>query len=204
MKNIILILIFLVFSSCEKKEKRDESSILKSKNINEIVAAVIAQDSLPVSKNNASSRMFCVDLTKINIYIPEKSDNPNLPPPPSFNGISINQLLKSKVKEEIFFSTADSAFLISQNKEQNEFQIEEEIIKKINSTTSKEEKIKQEKGEKYDFYKITIPVFSKDMTKAYVELNHFCGSLCGEGRVLFLSKINGKWIIVANYQKWIS
>ncbi|MBF7093083.1 hypothetical protein IUY40_16240 [Flavobacterium sp. ALJ2] len=68
----------------------------------------------------------------------------------------------------------------------------------------KKETLKQKIGERYNFYDMTIPIFSKDNTKAYVELNHHCGALCGEGKAFFLFKTNGEWGIIYKYIKWVS
>jgi hypothetical protein len=46
---------------------------------------------------------------------------------------------------------------------------------------------------------MTIPLFSLDNQKAYVELGYYCGTLCGYGEAIYLKKINGKWTIV---EKW--
>ncbi|AYN04421.1 hypothetical protein [Flavobacterium sp. 140616W15] len=202
MKNTILIISFLMFLSC--KEKDNKSSLVKIKNINGIVETIIDQDSLKFSRNKLSPiSLFCEDLIKINIHIPESTDKQNIPSIP-FNNVSINDLLNSKIERDFFFSKSDSSYLVSQNLGQKEFKIEQKIIDKINSTTFEKEKVKQENRTKYDFYQMTIPVFSNDMTKAYVELNHFCGGLCGDGKAFFLSKINGKWRIINKHRTWVS
>lgn len=189
--------------SCKEKEK--EFSSFTVRNINEIAETIIIGESLFVSKNDNSSRSFCTDLIKINIRIPIKSEEKlHIPPPIPFNNVSINELLNFKIMKERFFLSTDSTYLISQNLVQKEFKIEKNIIDKINSTTIEKETLKQETGEKYNFYDMTIPIFSKDNTKAYVELNHHCGALCGEGKVFFLSKTNGKWRIIYKYIKWVS
>lgn len=201
MRNIILIFAFLTLLSCKEKE----FSSFTVRDINEIAETIIIGESLFVSKNDNSSRSFCTDLIKINIRIPIKSEeNPNLPPPLPFNNVSINELLNFKTGKERFFLSTDSTYLILQNLGQKEFKIEQNIIDKINSTTIEKEILKQKIGEKYNFYDMTIPIFSKDNSKAYVELNHHCGAFCGEGKAFFLSKTNGKWRIIYKYIKWVS
>jgi hypothetical protein len=203
MKNIILMITLLMLLACKKQEetKFQDSKI---KDINQIVEAIINQDSLNVSKNKPNSIAFCTDLIKINILIPTKTDEKlDVPPPIPPNNVSINELLNFKIKENFFFSKIDSTYLISQNVERKEFIIERKIVEEINTTTLDKEIVKKNK-EKYNFYQMTIPLFSKNMNKAYVELYHYCGGLCGEGKAIFLSKINGKWRIVNKYRTWIS
>jgi hypothetical protein len=202
MKKIILICIFLMISGCKDKGKETKLASFTDRDISEIVETILIQDSLPVFKNDKNSKSLCVELIKINIEIPVKREN-NLPPIP-FNNITINKLLSLKIENERFFLSTDSIYLTSQNSEQKIFSLEQKVVAKINSTTNEKEISKQKRGEKYEFYEMTIPLFSKDRTKAYVELNHYCGSLCGSGKAILLSKINGKWSIVDKYRTWIS
>ncbi|WP_220485267.1 hypothetical protein, partial [Flavobacterium sp. SOK18b] len=61
--------------------------------------------------------MFCEDLIKLDIYIPEKrkNNNPIPPPPPSFfNVISLETLLHYKIENELFFNSNDSLYLLQQ------------------------------------------------------------------------------------------
>lgn len=203
MKKIILICVFLMISGCKDKGKETKLASFTDRDINEIVETILIQDSLPVFKNDKNSKSLCVELIKINIEIPVKGEKNNLPPIP-FNNITINKLLSLKIENERFFLSTDSIYLTSQNSEQKIFSLEQKVVAKINSTTNEKEISKQKRGEKYEFYEMTIPLFSKDRTKAYVELNHYCGSLCGSGKAILLSKINGKWSIVDKYRTWIS
>jgi hypothetical protein len=202
MKNIILICVFFMLSGCKDIGNETELPSFTIKNINEIVETIIIQDSLSVSKNDKNSISFCVNLIKIKISIPVKGEN--LLPPIPFNNVSIDQLLNLRIGNETFFFRGDSVYLVSQTLKQKVFKIDQKIIKKINSTTIEKETSKQKRGEKYEFYEMTIPVFSKDHTKAYVELNHYCGGLCGSGKAILLSKTNGKWRMIDKYRTWIS
>ena len=63
-----------------------------------------------------------------------------------------------------------------------------------------EQKNKRSQGKSYRFYDLTIPIFSSDMNKAYVEL-----TLYGSGaQALYLEKINSKWTIIRRIGLWIS
>ncbi|EKT3966161.1 hypothetical protein NTJ12_001216 [Flavobacterium psychrophilum] len=207
MKNILLILLvsFSLTKCKNNSETKFDSS--KIKDINEIVKTVILEDDLNVLKNEKESKMFCEELIKLDIYIPEKrKDNEPIPPPPppSFNDISIENLLYYKIENEMFFTSNDSLYLLQQNLNPQKLKIETEVVEKINLTTKEKEGNKRKIGESYNFYEMTIPVFSSDNQKAYLELNHYCGGLCGSGKSIFLKKINSKWKIVDKWRTWIS
>ncbi|MCC9072167.1 hypothetical protein LNQ49_11300 [Flavobacterium sp. F-65] len=208
MKKIFLILLVsLSFTNCKKIKNETKFDSSKIKDINEIVKTVIIEDSLNVLINGKGTKMFCEELIKLDIYIPEKTkDNEPIPPPPppSFNAISIEDLLCSKIGNEIFFTSRDSLYLLQQNSNPQTLKIEKEVVEKINSTTKEKEINKKKLGESYNFYEMTIPVFSSDNQKAYLELNHYCDGLCGSGKSIFLKKINGKWKIIDKWRTWIS
>jgi hypothetical protein len=84
------------------------------RDINEIVKAIITQDSLNVLKNNSDANAFCDELKKITIEIPEKQKD-GLLLPPRFENIYITDLLNDKVNGEVFFSSKDSLKLLAQN-----------------------------------------------------------------------------------------
>ena len=208
MKKILLILLVsLSFTKCKNNSNETEFNSSKIKDINEIVRTVILEDSLKVLKNENESKMFCEELTKLNIYIPEKrKENERIPPPPppSFNSISIENVMSFKIENQMFFTIKDSLGLLQQNLNPEKFKIEEDIVEKINLTTKEKEIKKKKIGESYNFFEMTIPIFSLNSRKAYVQLSNYCGHLCGHGEAIYLEKINGKWKIVQKYRIWIS
>jgi hypothetical protein len=46
--------------------------------------------------------------------------------------------------------------------------------------------------------------YSRDGAQAVVYVEHGCGSLCGEGRIVLLRRRLGAWHIVATRQTWVS
>ncbi|MFD2910243.1 hypothetical protein ACFSX9_16045 [Flavobacterium ardleyense] len=204
--RIIFIILFicLLFANCKKNNSEFNNSEIKE--INDIVKIVILEDSLNVLKSESESKMFCENLIKLNIYIPEKrkENEPIHPLSPSFNNVSIENLIYYKIENKMFFTNTDSLFLLKQNLKPNELKIENKIIKKLNVTSKKIELEKKKIGKSYNYYEMTIPAFSKDNQKAYLELNHYCGNLCGSGKSIYLKKVNGKWKIVDKRRTWIS
>ncbi|MBW1655512.1 hypothetical protein [Flavobacterium quisquiliarum] len=203
MKNIIFIFIVLTFYNCQNKKENYNLSAEKIKDINEVVEAVIIQDSLDVFSKNEDSAMFCNELKKLNIFIPEKRKDGIPQPPPPPQDIYITSLLSDKTAGETF-SPKDSLYLLNQNLNPEKLEIEDKLINKLNSTTIEEMLTKRKKHQLYRFYQMTIPVFSIDRKLAYIQLNYHCAGLCGSGKAIYLKKVNGKWKIIEKWETWIS
>jgi hypothetical protein len=202
-KNILYIVMIFVFSNCQNKKEETNIASEETKNINEIVEAIIIQDSLNVFLKSEDSTMFCNELRRLNIYIPEKrNDGLALPPPPQ--DIYITELINSKIKGESFFSSKDSLYLLKQNSNPEKLKIEKDLINRLNTITIEKLETQYKKGQRIRFYEMTIPVFSLDKQKAYVQLGYHCGRLCGNGKAIYLKKINGKWKIITKWETWIS
>ncbi|OXA81286.1 hypothetical protein SAMN05444397_10336 [Flavobacterium aquidurense] len=203
MKKIILyIVIIFAFSNCQNKKEETNIASEEIKNINEIVEAIIIQDSLNVFSKSPDSIMFCSQLRRLNIYIPEKRHDGLTPPAPP-RGIYITSLLSDKIIGEKF-STQDSLGLLQQNSNPEKLKIENSLIHKLKTTTV-EKALKRRKNTKmFRFYEMTIPVFSLDRKNAYVKLDYYCTGLCGSGKAIYLKKLNGKWKIIEKRETWIS
>ncbi len=203
MRSIVLIFTFLSLLSCKKSENKTELGASEVKDINQIVQAVIIEDSLNVLNNGTDTKMFCEELIKLNIYVRGKTKNGVIPYPlsPAMNDVSIEDLLHYK---KSFFSSKDSLSLLNQNSNPERFKIDGSLKEKINKTTKEKEINKKDLHKPFDFYEMTIPIFSLDNQKAYLELNHYCGGLLGSGISIYLQKINGKWKIIDKRQTWIS
>jgi hypothetical protein len=204
-KTFFLAFMFLIFTNCNTKSKQAEYNTTRDNEINKIVETIIVDDSLNVLKDKEHSKMLSEDLFRLIVFVPEKSTNKDAPPPPpSFSNVSISDLLNSKIQDNIFFKSIDSTYLLEQNLEEKNLKLNKNLITKINSTTKQIELNRKEKGESFDFYEMSIPIFSYNKQKAYVELNHYCGILCGNGVSIYLKKINGKWKIIQIVECWTS
>jgi len=161
------------------------------------VEVVIFQDSLNVLKRKTRSRQFCSKLKAIKLEIPAKHKKGIVVFPPAPGNRYITDILNIKVNNEPFFEKKDSLHIMTQNLNLKKIEIDKEILKKLNSTSFEKEMVKRKNGKQYNFYNMKIPVFSIDKKKAYVELEHRCGSLCGNGSAIFLKKFkeNGKLLI---------
>ena len=56
----------------------------------------------------------------------------------------------------------------------------------------------------FGFVEISIPTFSPDCDHALTYLHHGCGSLCGTGYLVYLTRVDGIWRIEENALLWIS
>ena len=204
MKKITLYTIIIIaFCSCQNKKEKTNIASEEIKNINEIVEAIIIQDSLNVYSKSEDSTFFCTELRKLKIHIPPKKKNNDFILIPS-DGKYITSFIPFKIKGYTFFSSKDSLYLLEQNSNPEKLAIEKKLINKLNNTTIEKIKIRRKNKQRSRFYEMTIPVFSVDRQSAYVELDYHCGGLCGDGQVIFLKKINGKWKIIVQWQSWIS
>jgi len=204
MKRIILYTI-IIFTFCNCQNKKDKTSVAAEqiKDINKIVEAIIIQDSLDVFSKSEDSIMFCSELRKLKISIPQKTKEGYIPPLLD-REIYISDLLYNHPKEEVFFSVNDSLYLLKQNSNPQKLKIELNLLNKLNTTTVEKALIKRKNAEMFRFYEMTIPVFSLDRQKAYVQLDFFYAGLGGSGQAIFMEKINGKWKIIKKRQTWIS
>lgn len=205
MKKIALFsVIIIAFYSCQNKKEETNIASEEIKNISEIIEAIIIQDSLNVFSKDKDSTMFCNELRRLNIYIPEKRNDGLTPPPPPPPDIYITELVNRKVKGESFFSSKDSLYLLEQNSNPEKLKIEKTLINRLNTITVEELKTQRKKHQRIRFYEMTIPVLSFDKQKAYVQLGYHCGSLCGTGKAIYLKKVKGKWKIITKWETWIS
>lgn len=204
-KPILYIVLIFAFCSCQNKKEKTSIASEQIKDINEIVEAIIIQDSLDVFSKSEDSTAFCSELRKLKIHIPQKKNSEDfILLPPLSGGIYITQLVPSKIKGQTFFSSKDSLYLLEQNSNPDKLKIGKSIVEKLNTTTIEKTKIRRKNRQRSRFYEMTIPIFSADKQNAYVELDYECGGLCGSGQAIYLKKINGKWKIIVQWQSWIS
>jgi hypothetical protein len=51
---------------------------------------------------------------------------------------------------------------------------------------------------------LSPPGYSRSGDQAVVYVEHGCGSLCGEGRIVWLRRTDGRWRIVRTHGVWVS
>lgn len=198
MKNSLLILILTLLSCNSKKSeeliRQKESiiiikSLLKEKGL-EMVSDFRTEQKLPICLNlkKVIVKTTCFEQTKTTdkisaIKFPEKSFTNQAE-------ICIEKIYKSRPINSSFFLKNDSISIVNQNETFKALKIPKSITKKFKTVElSKSLKI----TEKY--IQFSIPIFSRDNTKAYLEFDHYSGNENSYGNSIYFEKSNGKWKI---------
>lgn len=193
------------FLNCESKKDNFQIGTQRANKIENIVKAVMIQDSLNVFIDNNESNYFCEDLSKLNIKLTEKvNKRKGVLPLPHSVVVQVEYLISKKVNNDLFFTVKDTASIYIQNKYPEMFKLNIENFKDVNFISLETAKKKRRNNEYFNFYSVSIPIFSSDNRKAYLQVMHICGSLCGSGQDVFLEKIRGKWTIVDKFESWVN
>ncbi|MCG6191396.1 hypothetical protein [Maribellus maritimus] len=142
------------------------------------------------------------------------AQNEKYPPPPTEKIIYSKDFFNTLVTDSIIDSI-DAQFMYAS--------IDSTLSFNIDTSSSNETFIKQEKLDSIfsdvssDGYQTLIrmynidsyltfstPIFNENLTKMIITVEYYCGALCGEGRVFFLSKQKNKWDIIDSKSTWIS
>ncbi|MFN7099595.1 MAG: hypothetical protein ACK4M4_04395, partial [Flavobacterium sp.] len=111
--------------------------------------------------------------------------------------VCIEKIYKSNPIGNSFFLKKDSHNIINQNKTLKTFIIPKSITQKFKTVElTKTSKI----AEKY--IQFSIPIFSKDNTKAYLEFDKYIDNENSYGNSIYLEKTNGKWEIKYVERHW--
>lgn len=205
MKNIILLFV-LTLLSCNTKKNEDlirekESIIIIQTLIEEkgldLVSDFRTEKELPICLNlkKVIVKTKCFEETKANdkitvIKFPEKSFTNQAE-------VCIEKIYKSRPINNSFFLKNDSLNIVNQNETFKAFKIPKSITQKFKTVElTKSLKI----TEKY--IQFSIPIFSKDNTKAYLEFDHYSDNENSYGKSIYLEKVNGKWKIKYIERNW--
>ena len=189
----------MIALSCQNNKKKNIVNE-RSNEIEKIVECVILQDSLNVFKNDSTSIPLSKELQKLKVYHLDLNAK-NIPPKPE-NGIYLDDLFYYHLDVN-FIPKKDSLNLLNQNQVFKTYLIDNSFSKKIKLTTFKEQKKKFRANRDAVFLYLTIPIFSSNNNKAYVEINEICFGNCGWGKGIYLEKKNGKWKIVYKRELWV-
>ena len=146
------------------------------------------------------NNLFCVNLEKLRVVFPDtEHESMPPPPPPPGKGVNFNDIInRGEVNSAMCFTKSDSAFFVFQNDTLNHFTFNTQLTKKLNTTI-----YRKQKNRKDSYYSCSIPIFSSDKTKAYVEIANHCYGLCGGVTAYILKKLNGHWTIIRQSALWI-
>ena len=204
MKNILFLFV-LTLLSCNNKE---ENLIRQKESIN-IIQTIIDQKGLEMVKDFSTENELpiCLNLKKIIVnnkcFVETKTNDKiiavKLPEKTFTNGgeVCIEKIYKSKPIENIFFLKSDSLDIVNQNETFKTFKIPKSITRKFKT-------IEQTKNFKITekYIQFSIPIFSTDNTKAYLEFDYYSNNENSYGNSIYLEKINGKWSIKYVERNW--
>jgi hypothetical protein len=184
--RLVVALLFSMFQlSCRPPSPQFNPT--NNDNINQVVKAIINdegnyfKDSLPLS----------IDLKKMTVA------NLPLDSTQRVGAIPIEWILNKDHAEQ--FNPKDSLYILSQNNKVKSFRLDKSFFSNITLTTADA----QETLKPPRFYEISIPIFSADNKKAYVQMNKHC-EMCGKGYTFYLEKRNKEWKIIWWTLRWIS
>jgi hypothetical protein len=189
-----LVLLLCFFAACKSNVKRQIQLPPAKQDIDEIVRLIVLQDSL-----NNTGAPLSKDLTK-NFLAFKDCDTV---PPIGQETTNIGRLLREQLNNNYFFFRRDSSYLVFQNDVIKSFRIDNEFLKIIKLTDNEEVTRIRRTGQFARYYEITLPLFSLDDKKAFVELTYRCPT-CGYALTIFLEKRNGKWRILHQRADWES
>lgn len=199
LKYCAIIAISLLIS-CNHSKIEYNFFIPDKNDINEIIKTIVRHDSAFIK-----SELVSADLRKLKtVAHHQKSGELYVPPPPDYYKIEIGDLLRFKTgHQQNCFSKQDSLYILFQNDTLKTFRIDSSSFRHIRLTTGAEQEQKEKKGNSKRYMDMSIPIFSLNQKKAYVQINNFCPG-CGSGYAVFLEKKMGQWQIVAQHRTWIN
>ena len=204
MKKLLLLFVFILLSCNEKKE-----SLIRQNETLNILKTLIEEKGIEMVKDypNENELPICLNLKKVivnnNCFAETKQDDKIIIvklPKKSFtnNGeVCIEKIYKSKPIENIFFLKKDSLDIMNQNETFKTFKIPKSITGKFKTLEeTKNLKVTEE------YLQFSIPIFSTDNEKAYIEFDHYANNENSYGFSIYLEKTKGKWKIKSIERNW--
>ena len=208
----ILILCFLTTCSPKSNNNRiDNTHVEFNQIVDEIVryklnmASVVLAETMPIYKtiptdsSNNNSQVSPPDMIIFTDY---------------FFDMMIKRNLIDSIDAEYMLSTIDSSMTlridsniiskptVSKNYIDNLF--EQDIINLFKQDYKDAYICIEEQFGTSCFIEVGTPVFNKSKTNLILSIDYLCGYKNGVGYIFILKKVNGKWIIVEELQRWES
>lgn len=205
MKNILLLFV-LTLLSCNTKKNED---LIRQKESINIIQTLIKQEGLEMARDFPTEKKLpiCLNLKKIivktNCFEQTKANDKIIivkVPEKSFinqEDVCIEKIYKSNPINNLFFLKNDSLNIVNQNETFKAFKIPKSITQKFKTVElTKNLKITKK------YIQFSIPIFSKDNTKAYLEFDKHLNNENSYGISIYLEKTNGKWKIKSIESNW--
>jgi hypothetical protein len=205
MKNILLLFV-LTLLSCNTKKNED---LIRQKESINIIQTLIKQNGLEMVRDFPTEKKLpiCLNLKKIivknNCFEEPKANDKIIVikvPEKSFiqqKNVCIEKIYNSNPINNLFFLKSDSLNIVNQNETFKTFKIPKSITQNFKTVElTKNLKITKK------FIQFSIPIFSKDNTKEYLEIDYHSNNENSCGSSIYLEKTNGKWKIKNIERNW--
>ncbi len=215
----ICFLAFAIYCCNPQKSEFNEKMLPTDSLINEVILSALKLDSIALIKNQKDSILlytfiidsntvikkydkdstpFCIRIFPYVIDPRKVFDEPHIPG--SYGEISMNQLYnsdKNKDNNEKVFFPIDTTFF--------QYQISSYEVKNVNKEYFNDIITRDYNSilrDTLQHFKVNLPLFSKDLNKVYIEIeHHFRGSW---GRAIILKRSTNKWVKIKEWEIWTS
>ncbi|OXB03451.1 hypothetical protein B0A75_00475 [Flavobacterium oncorhynchi] len=202
MKQFTIFLILITFG-CNKNDCTNNEKIRKIET-EKILEALIKQKNI---ENSKDSYRVCSSFKKLKINtegIHAKSTKepvivklpPRLPRILENTEIYIEMLLNANIEGQKIFKDKDSINFVEQNNCFLKYTLPEKISKKLKTIPE------SEIDKTNDYIILSIPIFSEDNKKAYMEIDCYSKEL-PYGRSVYLEKKDNIWKIIDTRDIWV-
>ncbi|WP_448702755.1 hypothetical protein ACFGVR_10415 [Mucilaginibacter sp. AW1-3] len=193
--------LLLILSSCQSKGTVETFTPVTDAEIYDVVNALVKQERLDTINFNKQWPLRVIDtLGKVKVYFTKPGKKNEIVLPPPRGDVSYTQLISMPD----FFMSRDSSFLVYQNQNNGSIVLKKSKFNQIKIITRKEYDREIEKDRIYSLLTLSVPIFSHDHMKAYMQMGFHCGGLCGYGKDYYLIKIKSKWVVKYKRNTWIS
>jgi len=196
MKKIITFFLLIVIISCNKSQGCDDTQKIREIETANIIGSF---------NYNKGSLPICITLKKLNIRTDLKAErNRNdsmviVKLPPKEDLLSRNtELFIEKLLDSNFFNQSDSLNFVQQNYCLSHYSIPNEISEKVKTISLATLKNQKEKNE---YIIMSIPIFSIDNKKAYIEIDTYAKDY-KHGESFYLEKNGEKWKVIYIVNNW--
>ncbi|MFC0777092.1 hypothetical protein [Flavobacterium sp. HJSW_4] len=202
MRKVVIFLI-LIITGCSKNDCSTNEKVRKIET-DKIIETFIKQNHIENSKDSypvcSSFKKLKINTESIYAQPSKKTATVKLPPrlPRIFENteIYIERLLNANLKGEKIFNSKDSINFVEQNNCFLKYTIPEKISKKLKTISVS----KIDKAEECMI--LSIPIFSQDNKKAYMEINCYRKEL-PYGISVYLEKKDTIWKIIDTKSTWV-
>ncbi|RSK43324.1 hypothetical protein [Hymenobacter perfusus] len=196
------LIVITLFSCTPQDKKADVSTDTVGRATHAIVLTILKHDSLLLSSRSGHAGLlaYCLQPIELILHYP-KTNIP--PPPPKDFTVYLPSLLRYTYQNQPFFSRQDSVFLLQQGRQLRAGVLDTMLFTQGDLITDSDSGAGKKLRELDNYYRITLPLFSQDSMRAYIQVDRICTG-CGRGSDLFLEQKKGVWKVVKRGMRWLN